>query len=283
MLFNHCDLLPAKKKVIQFMFKKLLAIIVLICLTTQSYAINVAYISDVAGNWPGQVGNQNTLDDVFGSGNWDNLSYTSPAVTSGTLLTPGNYDFIFFEGSKIGTSYTAFSNYMNANNTNLETWVSQGGNLLLNAARDIGGQPALALPFGGVLTADGNLVDAVPADPSHPLFNGIADTHFIGSPMGYSSIQGANYTPLLLNTNILPDALLSETFQGLGHVTAAGLTLPWFNNGTPSWTPNTTPLHANIIYQAAFGTPIPEPITLATTAIACIAIGTRLKRRNTKA
>ncbi len=112
--------------------KKLFSTMLLACalfVTQQIGATPIAYVTGGGEPW-GQRGGINAMDNVFGSGNWDRLTFSN-AVNTGVFS--GGYDYLYIDG---GASNTAgWQGFINANRASLEGFVADGGNLFLNAAR----------------------------------------------------------------------------------------------------------------------------------------------------
>jgi hypothetical protein len=133
------------------------------------------------------------------------------------------------------------NNFLNANRTLMENWVSNGGVLYLNSA---GWTTSVVYGFGGVqavlypTSANGNAVN-----PAHPIFNGPflpAGTAFTGGSLAHDHIVGGSTSPIMTGQ---AGVLLSETAWGSGWVIFGGLTASNF------WSPipNNANLMANIL------------------------------------
>jgi len=199
-------------------------------------AQNPAYVRAASGNAWNQMDNPNAMNTVFGAGNWSELTYetVNPAVLFSTA-----YDFIFMDGG--ADKDIPMNNFLNANRTLMENWVSNGGVLYLNSA---GWTTSVVYGFGGVqavftpASANGNAVN-----PAHPIFNGPflpAGTAFTGGSFAHDHIVGGSTSPIMTGQ---AGVLLSETAWGSGWVIFGGLTGPF------AWdpAPNDANLLANIL------------------------------------
>lgn len=84
--------------------------------------------STIGAPW-GSSSNEEAMDTVFGAGNWQDLRYET--VNVGTLLSSSTC-FIFMEGG--ANNDVPLDNFLTANMTAIENWVSTGGSLFLNSA-----------------------------------------------------------------------------------------------------------------------------------------------------
>jgi hypothetical protein len=104
---------------------------------------DVVYLRSSAGAPWGQNGNETALNTVFGAGNWKDYRYETVNIAS---LLSNSTKFIFMEGGD-GTA-NEMKSFLTANLPAIESWVSSGGALFLNAAPNEGGN--MNFGFGGV-------------------------------------------------------------------------------------------------------------------------------------
>lgn len=208
----------------------------------------VAYVRSEAGGQPwGVNANEDAMDQVFGAGGWDDLRYetVNPAV-----LFSATYAFIYLEGSDANTD--ELYAFMMANQAALESWVSAGGGLFLNAGPNEGG--TMAWGFGGVVLNYGEFPSdpGMAADAGHPIWNGpflpTAPGGFTGSAFAHASVSGPGLVPLIVDSDG-GNPHLAELSWGSGTAIFGGLTTATF------WTPEAEShnLRANIIAYAASG------------------------------
>ncbi len=203
------------------------------------------YITDVVP-W-GQPNNVNEMNAVFGAGNWIQSNFSAPAAT---IFVPGT-QFVFLEGGD--GNGIALTNYMNANVTLIENWVSAGGRLFLNAAPNNGGIQNWG--FGGTILNYINLLDSGKATiPAHPIFAGPytpVQLNYDGNWFAHADVQNGGTMVM----DYLGDAILTEKTWGTGLVMFGGMT-------TTNWhTPlvEAINLRQNILFYVA-GSPLPAPV-----------------------
>ena len=156
------------------------------------------------------------MDAVFGGGNWTAATYFDDP---NAILA--NADFIYLEGSD--SSAADLSLWLNTNTGALETWVSGGGNLYINAAPNAGGN--IAFPFGATLvypdfSGEGH------ASFAHPIFDGPftpVATDYTGNFFGHGTISGGGVTVI---ENEFGVAVLTEGTNTGGTVMMGGMTAP---------------------------------------------------------
>lgn len=150
-------------------------ILLLLALTLTSLVVNAQakwYLSRqccTQGTQPwGSASNINAMNLAFGVGNWNQGQYSTVNVNA--LLQP-TVCFIFMEGGSLDA--TALNAFLVTNLPAIQTWVFNGGRLIINAAPNQGGN--IQYGFGGVMlnyafgpySAPGNAMV-----PAHPIFNG---------------------------------------------------------------------------------------------------------------
>lgn len=163
---------------------------------------------------------EDAMDEVFGVDNWDEYNYLT--VNPDDLLTC-RYDVIYLDGFTINN--IPLQNFVAANRTALENWVTAGGSLFINGSA-FGGN--FNLGFGGVTIGQFQLSDtAMVNDDDHPIFKGpfcpAVDDNLTGlnffffqTPVAATIICPPGMNPLLVSEN--GATLLLETSFGTGHV-----------------------------------------------------------------
>ena len=115
--------------------------------------------------------------------------------------------------------------FLTANIATIESWVTSGGKLLLNAAPNEG--DGMSFGFGGTsLIYDGGAGLVTAADASHPIFNGPllpVGTDFSGSNFSHARISGTDITSVIIETGST-DITLGEKAWGDGMVMFGGMT-----------------------------------------------------------
>ncbi|MBL7646227.1 MAG: hypothetical protein JNK74_08580 [Candidatus Hydrogenedentes bacterium] len=252
--------------------KKFIGCLLFALVALGANAGQVVYVSSFNEPW-NLPGNVNSLNDVFGAGNWGR-EYFSGFSQNGVLQAGGMGDFIFMDGGDGATA--EFESFVNTNRTLLETFVSGGGSLFINAAR-WGGTSTFNLGFGVNLVAAGlghsSTFNGTAVDPGHAIFTGPfgpTGTAWTGGTLSHDFVTGAGLTNLMIDS--YGRATLAEMGYGSGHVLFGGLTLPYFGGPDTRWSAGTGALHRNILRYVADpyvapvlvpGGPAPVPVPAA--------------------
>lgn len=207
----------------------------------------VAYIRGAIDLWPpgGQDSQYLAMTTNFG-GDWDEVWMSS---ARGAFEYSG-YDFIYLDGSD--QTANELNDFLNANRTAIESWVSNGGRLLLNSAPNEGGN--IDFGFGGAtLIYPGFSANAVEAaDPTHPVFQGPYGTvasNLTGSSFSHAYVSGGDLTPIIVDSADTTRTTLGEKLHGKGIVLMGGMTTTNYHDPDP----DAENLRANIIsYTESF-------------------------------
>jgi hypothetical protein len=241
-------------------------------------AVQAASIGYITNNNPwGNITNDAAMNTAFGSGNWDRFTFSS-AVSSG-ILSGSTYKTLFFEGSD--SNGQAFTEFLNNNRNTLESWVTNGGSLFLNAARN-NGYGALNLGFGVSLLSLNYSNTATAVNPNHLIFqgpNGATGASFSGNYFAHDTVIGSGLTSLINGSS---GSVLAEKDYGFGHVLIGGMTTVNFHSPQPQ----ATSLRANILSYAASKSnqasqPVPEPLTILGSGLA-LGFGSLMKRQHSR-
>ncbi|OUL35245.1 PEP-CTERM sorting domain-containing protein [Nostoc sp. 106C] len=240
-----------------------------------AFAASVGYIT-ASEPW-GNTTNDAALNTAFGASNWDKLDFVSALPT---IFNPGAYHVLFIEGSD--SNGDSFRTFIDNNRTTLQTWVSNGGKLLLNAARN-NGFGDLDLGFG--VNLHNNFYDTASytgtaVNPSHPIFsgpNGVTGTSFSGNYFAHDTVSGSGLKSIIDGT---AGSVLAELNYGSGRALFGGLTTPNFHSPQPE----ATILRANILsYVASPVSPssVPEPLTILGSGVA-LGFGSLMRKKYSK-
>lgn len=218
---------------------------VAVCLAS-SLANGAAYIRGASAPW-GENTNETAMDTVFGAGGWDDLRMADGAAP----FTSGAHDFIFLEGGD--ETANELSAYLSTYRTEIETFVSSGGALLLNAAPNQGGD--IDYGFGGVtLTYPAFTNSVVAASAGHPVFNGPFTpvvTAYSANFFGHA-VVGNGLSPIIIGApgdGNEGETVLGERGFGSGLVVLGGMTTDNFHDPEPE----AANQRANIIAYTAAG------------------------------
>jgi len=185
------------------------------------------YLSGNGGAEPWGVSNNvNAMDTAFGSGNWSRVDFSAGAG----VLTNAT-DFLFIDGGD-GTDGD-FMSFLTANVSALESWVSNGGCLLMNAATWNYGSFALGFGATSNQAYDGGRSNGNAVNGAHPIFNGpngASGTAFTGNYFAHNDITGGGFSSVMVDG--LGRDILVERNWGAGYVMLGGLTTDNFHSGT---------------------------------------------------
>jgi len=206
-----------------------------------------AYVRSTIGEPWGSTANDTAMNRVFGSNVWQDLRYET--VNPAVLFSPSMH-FIFLEGSDYNAN--ALDAFLAANRSTMQSWVSNGGSLFINAAPNEGGNInfgfGVTLNYGPLFSSSGTAVA-----PVNPIFNGPftpVGTYWTGNSFSHATVSGAGLVPLIINTNN-GSIILGEMPAGLGHVLFGGMTVDSFHSPQPQ----ASNLCANIL---AYGNANPQ-------------------------
>jgi hypothetical protein len=191
--------------------------------------------------------NDTAMNSVFGTNGWQDLHYETVNPTA--LFSPATH-FIFLEGSDENAN--ALNTFLTANLTAMQSWVTNGGSLFINAAPNEGGNInfgfGVTLNYGPFFSSSGTAVA-----PINPIFNGPftpVGTYWTGNSFSHATVSGAGLIPLIINTNN-GSIILGEKAAGSGHVLFGGMTIPFYQSPSPQ----AANLRANIL---AYGNANPQ-------------------------
>ena len=224
-------------------FLSIILILVAISCASIAEAAKIGYV--VTSNPWGQTTNQTALNTAFGAGNWDQLTYSTAWAVMET------YDVLITDGGDGQT--TNFINFVNTNRGNLETFVTNGGVLFLNAARWYDSSN-FNLGFNATLIY-GPSWSSQAVNPSHTVCvspNGAAGSSWTGSYFAHDYVTGTDIQSIIVGAN--GQAVFGEKTWGAGRVFFGGMTTDNFHSPQPQ----ARILRANIYsYVAAAFSPPP--------------------------
>ena len=110
--------------------------------------VNVAYITGPDSLWNSQGGlaaDQAAMNAAFGTNGWNEFTFSNAAAS---VFVPAAYKFLFFDGGdQCGND---IANFLSANKSSLQSFVSNGGSLFIDAAQNTG-PSTIATGFGPTL------------------------------------------------------------------------------------------------------------------------------------
>ncbi|MBS1585058.1 MAG: T9SS type A sorting domain-containing protein [Bacteroidetes bacterium] len=216
-----------------FSYLKLFPLLTCILIAIDSFAGNW-YIQDV-NPW-GSTTNVTAMNNVFGAGNWTQGNTSTPAAT----IFQASTNVVFLEGSDGNSN---MPNFINANITTIQNWVSNGGRLFMNAAPNYGTSQNWGFS-GTTLNYQSFSPSVTTSVPTNQIFTGPytpTATSYSGNYFGHGTITGSGLTTLLYNPANSLVVLCYKTW-GAGIVFFGGCTQPQF------WTPS-NPQGYNLWYN----------------------------------
>jgi len=202
----------------------------LFCSVSTFGQVNVYMISSTAGDPWDATSNTSGMTTVFGS-NWSEEYYESVNVS--TLLT-SNTKFIYMDGGANDDTY--LSSFLSNNLTAIQTWVSNGGHLFLNAAP---WNTGMNFGFGGVtLNFNTSYTDAATAGEqvgSNIIFSSPyspTSSPWSGDYFAHAYISGSGYTTLIEDP-ATGRTLLAQMSYGSGIAMFGGMTADQFASPQP--------------------------------------------------
>ncbi|OJW84987.1 MAG: hypothetical protein BGO69_10620 [Bacteroidetes bacterium 46-16] len=218
---------------------KLFTLLLLSLLPHYNASAGAYYVQD--NNPWGQTTNQTCMTAVFGAGGWTLGSTSTPAAT---IFAPTT-TFVMLEGSDGNSN---MPNFINANITTIENWVSNGGRLFMNAAPNYGTNQTWG--FSSTQLNYPSYANSVTTTvPTNDIFLGPmlpTATTYTGSAFAHAYITGTGLTSLLYDQAFAANqrSVLCYKLWGNGVVFFGGCTQP--NFWSPS--PQSTNLWENIFF-----------------------------------
>jgi gliding motility-associated-like protein len=210
------------------MMKKITAFILLFSVYLTAFSQNVFYIrTQNAGFWDTSWGPDPSpahMNTVFGAGNWNTVNYETltPAIVFNCSTR-----VVYMEGGDNGANI--MNTFFAANAALISNWVNGGGQLLINAAPNEGGN--INLGFGGVLLSySGGGSSSASASVTvgqggHPIFNGpfVSGSSWTGGSFAHATLSGGGITNLITGS---AGIVLAEKNWGDGKVLFGTITWP---------------------------------------------------------
>lgn len=221
-------------------------------------AADYLYMTGSSNPW-GSTAEDQAMTIAFGAGNWDKANgFSSSAFSSG-------YSFIYFDGGD-GIS-SQFDDFVDANQAAIESFVTAGGRIMLNAAR--WSNPVLSTGFGTTLTNDGYSFDGAltAAGIAAGLGANGAGTAWTGNYFAHDQVSGA--------ATCYVSSAVGCHFGSTGGLFVGGQTSPDFQSA------GGLQLRANELAFAANGAlngAVPEPATWALLILGFGALGATMRR-----
>ena len=177
-----------------------------------------------------------------------------------------------------------FNSFLSSNRSAIETWVSSGGRLILNAAPNEGGN--INYGFGGITlnfsppTYSSASSDVHAVDSTNPVFNGpngATGTSFSGNSFSHAYVTGGGLASIIDDDQ--NRSVLGNVTYGGGLVLAGGMTTDNFHYPSPG----AQNLSSNILNYADTQAVVPEPCSVALLAAGLVGTGVAAYRRRKSA
>ena len=127
------------------MIKTIIASIALLTVAAPASA-GIVYMTGDQNPW-WQSTEENAMDKAFGAGNWTKINGFTTSALNGS-------SFVYIDGG--AATSTGFNAFVGSNLAALESYVTAGGSLLLNAARWDFNPGTLHTVFGSTISGDGS-------------------------------------------------------------------------------------------------------------------------------
>jgi len=208
-----------------------LSVVFMLILTNSKTQNNYYIYSNAYGGYEPWYTTTNTgaMNSAFGTEGVDWYRTYFETADPGAVFSASTC-FVFLEGSDAHA--IALEAFLDDNAALIESWVSGGGNLFLNAAPNEGDN--IDFGFGGVhLIYPWYAGLASAADPMHAIFNGPflpVGTEWTGSSFSHAVLNGGGTTPLIIDELTPTRVILAEKAWGSGKVLFGGMTTNNFHN-----------------------------------------------------
>ena len=248
------------------MIKTIIASIALLTVTAPATA-GIVYMTGNNNPW-GQSSEDDAMDKAFGAGNWTKINGYDMAALSGS-------SFVYIDG---GADTSAdFNSFVGSNLAALESYVTAGGSLVLNAARWDFNPNTLNTVFGSTITGDN----------SYSVGSGTADLTAAGAAAGLGANgAGSSWTGGYFSHDIVSGGtclvsgsagcVFTVGTAGAGSWGVGGQTAPYFQSA------GALELRANELKFVADGGmagAVPEPASWAMMIAGFGLVGASARRR----
>jgi hypothetical protein len=259
----------------QIMIKTIIASVALFTVTAPATA-GIVYMTGTSNPW-GQSSEDSAMDAAFGAGNWTKINGYDMAALNGS-------SFAYIDG---GAETSAdFNAFVGSNLAALESYVTAGGSLMLNAARWDFSPNTLGTVFGSTITGDSEYsVGSGTADLTAAGIAAGLDANGAGSSWtgGYFSHDVVSGGTCLVNGSA--GCVFTVGKAGNGTWAVGGQTAPYFqSNGALELRANELKLVADGVIGGGGGVgAVPEPASWAMMIAGFGLVGGSARRRRSVA
>lgn len=250
----------------QIMIKTIIASIALLTVTAPATA-SVVYMTGNNNPW-GQSTEDDAMDLAFGAGNWTKINGFTTSALSGS-------SFVYIDGG--ADTSTDFNSFVGSNLAALESYVTAGGSLMLNAARWDFSPSTLNTLFGSTLSGYiGSSTGTLTSDGIAAGLNANgAGTDWTGSDFSHDVVTGG--TCLVSGS---AGCVFTVGTAGAGTWAVGGQTAPTFQSG------GALELRANqlkLVSEGGSTGAVPEPASWAMMIAGFGLVGAAARRRRNSA
>lgn len=249
------------------------------------HSTTAAYITTDSEPW-GQNSNIEALNAVYGSSGWNKYTYGTNANNNVSNIFSNTRSLVFIEGGNANT--IAMRDFLNANWSTIQTWISGGRTLIVNAATNqslgefqIGTSGVYSnfaltnnmVAYSNAATYPNTTSNVHPLLRTNVTINGVTgDAYFSGNYYGNYVAHNVIYEKgtstlksIFTVSGQTTQYTLAEKEIGSGRMLVGGLTLPWFITVT-AWQPQpqmTRFMYAMLGWVQAVSNPAPSISTTA--------------------
>ncbi|MGD9700058.1 beta strand repeat-containing protein, partial [Acinetobacter sp.] len=252
-----------------------------------------AYITTSSEPW-GQTSNISALNAVYGSSGWNKYIYGTDANNNVSNIFSNTRSLVFIEGGNSNT--TAMKNFLDANWSTINTWISGGRTLIVNAATNeslgrfqIGSSGVYSeriltnnmVAYSNASTYPSTTSNVHPLLRTNVTINGVTgDAYYSGNYYGnyvaHNVITGSGLNSIFTVSGQTSQYTLAEKTIGTGRMLVGGLTLPWFITVT-AWQPQpqmTRFMYAMLGWVQAVSNPAPTISTVSASSLTVNSVST---------
>ena len=253
-----------------------------------------AYITTDSEPW-GQSSNIDALNGVYGSSGWNKYIYGTDANNNVSNIFSTTRSLVFIEGGNRNT--TAMKNFLDANWSTINTWISGGRTLIVSAATNeslgkfqIGNSGVYSeriltykmYAYSNSSTYPSTTSNVHPLLRTNVTISGVTgDAYYSGDYSGnyvaHNVITGSGINPIFVVTGQTTQYTLAEKTIGSGRMLVGGLTLPFYITYPNAWQPQPQMkrfMYAMLGWVQAVSNPAPTISTVSASSLTVNSVST---------